>query len=283
MLDLQLKEFEMNKINFIVDVNDFLNNNLIVEKHISFSLKIDSIEAFRKLDYKHFFISKNTSHFSFVFDEFILDNFNENDIYFLISFLFHPLFLKLNNKPIFFFNKMADNESVKTIKNKIIKQGFSDCFIKNIQFEITLNKSNVKNQYLNLLNNDFLVNHFVHLHITQFNEIGSVAKELLEAENELKQNNPKLFQILFKTYKLENDLINANLELFETKEDLENQKIYLEFFKNQDEAKKINDFYYHEYEVLPLWYKQFGHIIKAILGKRTWRSLWDNNSKNNFY
>ena len=38
--------------------------------------------------------------------------------------------------------------------------------------------------------------------------------------------------------------------------------------KNQSETEKILNFYHQQYEVLPLWYKQVGHIIKIITGHR---------------
>jgi hypothetical protein len=62
-------------------------------------------------------------------------------------------------------------------------------------------------------------------------------------------------------------------------EDLENQKKYLNVVKLQDEAAKINSFYYYEYEILPLWYKKIGHIIKVLQGKRRFRSLYNSNVK----
>jgi len=34
-------------------------------------------------------------------------------------------------------------------------------------------------------------------------------------------------------------------------------------------AKQIQDWYNKEYEVLPLWYKRIGHIIKILTGKRS--------------
>lgn len=37
--------------------------------------------------------------------------------------------------------------------------------------------------------------------------------------------------------------------------------------------------YGHEYDVLPLWYKRFGHIIKVLMGKRTLQSLFHDNVK----
>jgi len=45
------------------------------------------------------------------------------------------------------------------------------------------------------------------------------------------------------------------------------------------EIQKIKNFYYFEYEILPLWYKRLGHIIKVIMGKRAFRSLFDDNVK----
>jgi hypothetical protein len=41
----------------------------------------------------------------------------------------------------------------------------------------------------------------------------------------------------------------------------------------------ILKWYENEYEILPLWYKRFGHIIKVITGKRTFRSLFNDNIK----
>jgi hypothetical protein len=44
---------------------------------------------------------------------------------------------------------------------------------------------------------------------------------------------------------------------------------------SQNEYYGIKDWYNKEYEILPLWYKRFGHIIKVFLGKRSFSSLFD--------
>ena len=44
--------------------------------------------------------------------------------------------------------------------------------------------------------------------------------------------------------------------------------------KYKDDYDLLFDWYHKEYEVLPLWYKRFGHIIKVFQGKRTLKSLW---------
>ncbi|QHL85950.1 hypothetical protein GU926_00220 [Nibribacter ruber] len=63
-----------------------------------------------------------------------------------------------------------------------------------------------------------------------------------------------------------------------TKE-LNNQKEYLTIYHSKSESLGINEFYFHEYEVLPLWYKRLGHIIKVMTGRRTFQSLYDKNAK----
>lgn len=47
----------------------------------------------------------------------------------------------------------------------------------------------------------------------------------------------------------------------------------------EKEYYDIIDWYNHEYESLPLWYKQLGHVIKVFMGKRTFRSLFSDNVK----
>jgi hypothetical protein len=41
--------------------------------------------------------------------------------------------------------------------------------------------------------------------------------------------------------------------------------------KNRD---TIQEWYTKEYEILPRWYKRIGHLIKVLMGKRTFRSLF---------
>ncbi len=60
--------------------------------------------------------------------------------------------------------------------------------------------------------------------------------------------------------------------------------VYQEFLslsKKVQEAEyyEVLNWYKREYEILPLWYKQFGHIIKVIMGKRSFRSLFDDTVK----
>lgn len=42
----------------------------------------------------------------------------------------------------------------------------------------------------------------------------------------------------------------------------------------EEKCSEIDSWYQKEYEVLPMWYKKFGHIVKVINGRRTMRSLF---------
>lgn len=47
----------------------------------------------------------------------------------------------------------------------------------------------------------------------------------------------------------------------------------------QKEYYDVTEWYHKEYEILPAWYKRFGHILKVITGKRTFRSLFRDDVK----
>jgi glycosyltransferase involved in cell wall biosynthesis len=62
-----------------------------------------------------------------------------------------------------------------------------------------------------------------------------------------------------------NDLIFANKLLLK-----ENPKLARQF-------NKPISWYYKEYEVLPLWFKRLGHILKILQNNRSWRSIFSNH------
>ncbi len=45
------------------------------------------------------------------------------------------------------------------------------------------------------------------------------------------------------------------------------------------ELEDILEFYHREYEVLPLWYKRVGHILKVVMGKRSFKSLFSDKKQ----
>jgi len=79
--------------------------------------------------------------------------------------------------------------------------------------------------------------------------------------------SPQNIRAKLKTVLEENEMletINHKLSI-----ELANHQEYLSIALKQKETEDILNFYHQQYEVLPLWYKRFGHIIKIIMGKRT--------------
>lgn len=61
--------------------------------------------------------------------------------------------------------------------------------------------------------------------------------------------------------------------------ELSNYQMHLETIRSSHEAKLLQSYYDKEYEILPLWYKRLGHIVKVMTGKRHLRSLFNNQTK----
>jgi len=52
-------------------------------------------------------------------------------------------------------------------------------------------------------------------------------------------------------------------------------QLQMQISAEQNRAQEILEWYKKEYELLPMWYKRFGQIIKVLLGKRTFISLFE--------
>lgn len=109
--------------------------------------------------------------------------------------------------------------------------------------------------------------------------------KFIEMYNVANRSNEKL--------KLENDLLKFKLKdcindseivakgkVFLTVEsnNTDDQKyiaqLQLQISAEQKRASEILEWYKKEYELLPMWYKKLGHLIKVILGKREFKSLF---------
>jgi len=102
-----------------------------------------------------------------------------------------------------------------------------------------------------------------------------IFKKMQEKERELyNTRHYKIAELVYKKQKL--------VEKYKNELDLrvsvgESTQLYLGMQKKQT-ADNV-EWYYHEYEILPAWYKRFGHIIKVLMGKRTFRSLFSDKVK----
>jgi hypothetical protein len=296
----------MNKLNFIVHKLPGAELLGSISTDVTLSLLINSSEDIENIPlfdlHKKEIYDNPFCHFSLCLNFQTNDYFNQQIIEklilnkeLLLQLFFHPRFEKSSNKPVLFFNQISKNNAlidlfIKTLNPYYISQGFDGIET------IYLNEKHESLQATSILYNfksedDFQDIYYQllvkELYVARYLGIINLPKKMfleiinlqLETENKLMKNFPVQFHFL-KQYFLffkQTSLLEAELKYLRS--DLINQKIYLQFFKDQDEAVKINQFYHNEYEILPLWYKKLGHIIKVLMGKRTFHSLFDNNVK----
>jgi hypothetical protein len=103
--------------------------------------------------------------------------------------------------------------------------------------------------------------------------------DLQDVEADLRQTNPVFHRLAAEhaaIHKAWTDLTRENTQL---REEAAILRQLLELSNKHAEVDYILRFYKYEYEILPLWYKRFGHIIKVLQGKRSFRSLYDKKVK----
>jgi hypothetical protein len=93
--------------------------------------------------------------------------------------------------------------------------------------------------------------------------------------------HPTLEALMLSYLKLKISYNEVSEQLLSVTEKIKIADTFVEIAKSKykDDYERLFTFYHNEYEVLPLWYKRFGHILKALTGKRSLKSLFDNSSK----
>ncbi|MFL5745332.1 MAG: hypothetical protein ACJ751_11735 [Niastella sp.] len=110
-----------------------------------------------------------------------------------------------------------------------------------------------------------------------------INKQVLQYLNVLNSNaqtaNPYLLNHLRELKQIKSDNIKLNQVNEQQKKELEILKELFNINAAHNEMEYVLQFYHKEYEVLPLWYKRFGHIIKFLMGKRSFKSLFSDKHK----
>jgi len=102
---------------------------------------------------------------------------------------------------------------------------------------------------------------------------------LKRVDKELEDNHESWYQLALDGRAASVRAASQEREIGRLREERKIMQELLELGNKHDEVNYILKFYKNEYEILPLWYKRFGHIIKVIQGKRSFRSLFDKRVK----
>jgi hypothetical protein len=223
----------------------------------------------------------------------------------LCLLLCHPLYFTYNHRRII---SIAGNERAGEagfllgLNDELKKQGFIDLLFFRLNdgmsdgngLSFVLNDPALVNSDLlqhQLLNADFRdrgLNMFI-LHQNDA-ETGQLVSRWQMEEKKLWRNEPLLYNMVKQLQSASSGAQRNQFLIDSLSEDLCSKNAYLDYILNQyseneengthmNELMKLKKFYHNEYEILPPWYKRLGHIIKVLAGKRTFKSLFNNNVK----
>lgn len=117
---------------------------------------------------------------------------------------------------------------------------------------------------------------------------GDNLKNTFELENELNRriahflNENKGYDLLVRRLiQAENQFEKADDKYILQTRKLSIAESFVEVAKNKykDDYESLFEYYHKEYEVLPVWFKRLGHIIKVLTGHRKFKSLISNERK----
>lgn len=119
----------------------------------------------------------------------------------------------------------------------------------------------------------------LYVKVEQPSAIGQVKQLLQEEDAVFRQQEPQLYQLLQKNRSLQRR--NQQLELLTAAaaREISGQVAHMQVLRSGTQATHLQNYYTNEYEVLPSWYKRFGHLLKVVMGKRSFRSLFNDNVK----
>jgi hypothetical protein len=250
-------------------------NKIDMETGINILLDAD------ELDIKRIFKYISRLHFNFIFS--LSDNLLKSnnmdallpDLYLL--FTLSASFRKCQNRiPVL----QASNEALSRLQE--IRNYFSLQGEQHLGFTLfNETNSSVQNNTLLLNSNDLsmLDDKQVNAFLTQKPD-QLILLDNAASINAINQENPYA-KLLLKIIALTND---QSWNLHRSALWQKRANLYLSFIAlgkkvGEQEYYDLKTWYHDEYEVLPLWYKRMGHIIKVLKGKRSFRSLFTDNIK----
>lgn len=218
---------------------------------------------------------------------------NEEYIDSIIGFFFLPSYCKINYLPVIFLSgqKSSDvDQFLARIDEKCKKQGFQGVLA--LQACEAEHSAEANPSFVFWLNNsdfdyDWVMKEWlafsvagkdpgeIHILIQRKEGSDEILQYLEQQEERLIHTDDFVIaQILYQKQRLVNKY-KHELLLKEISE--KNNRLYLSIQKQERENGLR--WYYYEYEILPLWYKRVGHMIKVLQGKRSFRSLFNDDVK----
>lgn len=103
--------------------------------------------------------------------------------------------------------------------------------------------------------------------------------KLNKVDLHFKNTYPDVFKIVKSKVALTEETELLKIKNLYLQNELNNYIDHNNILRSNHVATELQRYYDNEYEILPTWYKQVGHLLKVVLGKRTVRSLFNKKIK----
>jgi hypothetical protein len=219
----------------------------------------------------------------------------------LVSYSFFYNYLKLNfENPVFILEteKTEPSDYIDMLKLRLSDHGYKDVDIllihknpasintheSNILLRLQTYDQDFTSKYINTIKEVKSANSILFFLLADSNELQAILTMINLSETMVYQQFPQTYSLLMESRKMELKRQEMLFKIGLQQEQIDSISNYHLYYNASDnrykrQIKELISFYKNEYEILPKWYKQFGHIIKVIMGKRTFKSLFNDNVK----
>jgi len=220
---------------------------------------------------------------------------------FLVSISFHSSYMRNRaDHPFVLFGNSASTDQRKSIVKEVFKsQGYDDVVLVTVanddiflvdhhdateQIDLQKSFANLSSGYINAIKKVTSADASFFFFLEYARDLPTLLNVVREAELIIRRDMSQIYSLLNENRSLtmNNDQLMSGSELVE--EQLESLQNYILNYniaiaRYEKQVTELLRFYKNEYEILPLWYKRLGHVIKVLMGKRTFRSLFDDRAK----
>lgn len=210
----------------------------------------------------------------------IAPDIDENTANDLLAFFFFPDYTKQQGQPLIFISSENRSKRNSLLSDCAIKQGFNRINFKSIGEEILAEEEEtIKQKYNALLRSKDTSIESLYIKINQPEDIAHLASVVTNVEEQFKKDNNDFFLL-----KQQNEQLATRVEELErlynaAQQEISNLQSHNAILKSSSQATHLQNYYNNEYEVLPLWFKKLGQLIKVLSGKRSFRSLFNKSVK----
>lgn len=208
----------------------------------------------------------------------------------LVAFFFFPNYLRYKGSPCVYLqteNVAAAGQQVEELCTHAALQGFP---VPEVQF-IGSGATGMPGAYA-VHEGDRIASVIVHqlhqsgrpapvlyIRIGRAEEVAQVRHLLQAEENKFQTANSLCFALKEEVKRLSSEGLKLETALLAAKQEIENMKSHIALLRSSAQATELQHYYNNEYEILPLWYKRFGHLLKVAMGKRSFRSIFSEKEK----